>query len=106
MKQKHSPNFIENEREAYESTNNRATTFFWTVVTVALFLLGFSLTSCTTDTHKNCINKNDLFIELTEKQYKSTEDFIKCLKRHDMDSLKYYSIEQSIYNKLQKELIK
>lgn len=46
MKHKHSPNFIENEREAYESKNNPVSTFFWTVVTVTLFLLGFSLTGC------------------------------------------------------------
>lgn len=49
---KHSPNFHTNLEEADNATNNRAATFFWTVVTVALFLLGFSLTSCTKEVSK------------------------------------------------------
>lgn len=46
MKHKHSPNFHTNLEEADKAKNNRAATFFWTVVTVTLFMLGFSLTSC------------------------------------------------------------
>lgn len=41
---KHSPNFFENLKEADTAKNNRAATFFWTVVTVALFLFGLSVT--------------------------------------------------------------
>lgn len=41
---KHSPNFIENEREAFEAKNNRAATFFWTVVLITTLMLGLSVT--------------------------------------------------------------
>lgn len=44
---KHSPNFFENLQEADTAKNNRATTFFWTVVLIATLMLGFSLTGCT-----------------------------------------------------------
>jgi hypothetical protein len=43
---KHSPNFFENLQEADTANNNRATTFFWTVVFITTLMLGFSLTSC------------------------------------------------------------
>lgn len=49
---KHSPNFIENEREAFEAKNNRAATFFWTVVLITTLMLWFSLTSCTKEVSK------------------------------------------------------
>lgn len=59
MKHKHSPNFFENEYEARTATNNRASTFFWTVVTVALFLLGFLLTSCNEISTPDYAKNND-----------------------------------------------
>lgn len=44
MKHKHSPNFFENLQEADTANNNRATTFFWTVVLITILMLGLSVT--------------------------------------------------------------
>lgn len=41
---KHSPNFFENLQEADNAKNNRATTFFWTVVLITILMLGLSVT--------------------------------------------------------------
>lgn len=44
MKHKHSPNFHTNLEEADNAKNNRAATFFWTVVLITTLMLGFSVT--------------------------------------------------------------
>lgn len=49
---KHSPNFHTNLEEADKAKNNRASTFFWTVVLITTLMLGFSLTSCTKQAEK------------------------------------------------------
>jgi hypothetical protein len=56
---KHSPNFHTNLEEADNAKNNRAATFFWTVVTISLFLLGFSLTGCTHKQDKKIVKMAD-----------------------------------------------
>lgn len=65
---KHSPNFFENLQEADTAKNNRAVTFFWTVVLITTLMLGFSLTSCN---ERGKITQPPMdFIEIHGKVYK------------------------------------
>lgn len=87
MKHKHSPHFFENLDEADTATNNRFSTFVWTVVFIGMLLFGFSITSCQEPKKQTGF---DVFMMVQEEFNKSHDGFIRAFNNLNNDSMTYY----------------
>lgn len=66
MKYKHSPNFHTNLEEADNANNNRAATFFWTVVFITTLMLLFSITKTKAQSSEDTLVINPYYRVMTQ----------------------------------------